>query len=289
MNNKLLLITLTAAVIAAISLSSCHSRSGNPNQNTAVKEEETTDGVVYSYSSGGSGNITESKTYEGGRVVSRSEYEYWENNRLKTVTVYDASDSISDTWNYIYYSDGGLQRSVRQYNNGSMPCTDTYDYDENGNVLSLVCRENGNTVGSVTYSYTDGGKLQLEQTLDKNGDVTAYTEYSFDENGNTTSSHTYMYGSLSSYKEFVYEDQRLTGITEYTGSGKLSGSVVYTYDENGNITRTENRGADGKVTGYTESLYDSDGFNYKDIYYENGSPKYSYDYTKEGAKVYTEY
>ena len=46
---------------------------------------------------------------------------------------------------------------------------------------------------------------------------------------------------------------------------------------------------DGNVLSYTESLYDDQGFNYRDIYYKDGKPIYCYDYTPDGPPIMSAY
>ena len=75
----------------------------------------------------------------------------------------------------------------------------------------------------------------------------------------------------------------------YSYKDELTSRTEYTYDAEGRKDRVCEYGANGSLAGYTQSLYDDDGENYRDIYYEDGKPVYSTDYTKDGAVIYSEY
>ena len=216
-------------------------------------ESETTyaDGVQYEYSDGGhSERVSARNVWKDGTVAERSVYDYWENGKLKAITNY-SGDTETDSWHYSYTEAGTLSAMVRIYTK-------------------------------------DGAELRQEQ-YDKNGSVIAYTEYSF-ENGLASGAESYQYDSLTSYWKYSYtEEGKLSEVHFYNYKDELTSRTEYTYDAEGRKDRVCEYGADGSLAGYTQSLYDDDGENYRDIYYEDGKPVYSTDYTKDGAVIYSEY
>ncbi len=262
----------------------------------AVSPDDTTseipeNGIYYEYSDGGnSERIVSATIYKDKKAVSVKEYDYWGDGRLKSITT-KVDGNIYDIWSYNYTDGGLLSQMVRQYTEDGSDMRDDYRYNEKGKIATLSWYENNEYFGGFRYSYNENGDPTLEEQLDANGDVIIYTEYKFDELDpkKTVSSHKYMYGSVTSYSLYTYENDLLSRITNYTSTDVITSESKYEYDTMGRISKVYVCDGDGTVRGYTESLYDKDGFNYKDICYENGTPIYSYEYTKDGSPVYHEY
>lgn len=287
MKNKLLLIAL---LLALALLSSCGGKS-DTNKVTGDEADRLENGVYYEYSSGGnSDRVVSSITYENGKEISRNEYDYWDNGRLRSITT-KVGDKVTDTWNYNYSSDGLLSQMVRQYTEDGHECRDDYRYDEKGKLTLLSLYTDDEYVGGERYTYTETGDTSLEERLDANGDVITYTKYSFDESGKkVTGLEKYMYGSRVEYGTYEYsEDGLLASVKYYSSSDKLISEVKNEYNADKKVSRVLTCDADGNVLGYTECLYDEEGFNYRDIFYEDGKPVYRYDYTKDGARIYSAY
>ncbi len=288
MKNKLLLISLL--LIVAL-LSSCGGK-GNGTDTTAKDESQRPEnGVYYEYSDGGnSDRVVSSITYENGKEVSRNEYDYWDNGRLRAITT-KVGNTVTDTWNYNYSTNGLLSQMVRQYTEDGYECRDDYRYDEKGNVTLVSLYTDDVFIGGERFTYTEKNDVSLEERLDANGDVITYTKYSFDEKGEKiTGLEKYMYGSRVEYGIYEYsEDGLLASVKYYSSSDKLTQEVRNEYNSEKKISRVLTCDAEGNVLAYTECLYDKDGFNYRDIFYEDGKPVYRYDYTKEGARIYSAY
>lgn len=284
MKNKL--FVLAALLLALIFLVSCRE---------AGKDEETTadipeNGIYYEYSGTGAGGLVESSTtYENGVAVSRNDYDYWPNGRLKSI-VTTKDDKVTDTWYYNYSENGLLSQMVRHYTEDGYECRDDYRYDDEGYMISLSVYSEEQFVGGERYAYTEKGELSKKESLDRNGDVISYTQYSFDEKGRETGSETYMYGSRSSYSTCEYNDKgQLETVSYFTDKDSLTHTVVNEYNDKGKLAKTKDVAPDGTVKSFTECLYDDDGFNYRDIFYVDGKPVYRYDYTKDGARIYSSY
>lgn len=287
MKNKLSILAFLFAFIML--LSSCGE--DNKKQDETTAQDIPENGVHYEYSDGGnSDRIVSSKVYENGKVVSSKEYDYWTDGRLKSITT-KVKNKVTDTWSYNYSEEGVLSQMVCQYEEDGVQYRDDYRYNEEGKIQSLIWYEDDEYCGELKYSYNEKGNTTLEEHLDANKDVITYTEYSFDENGNTVSSHKYMYGSVSSYSLYTYNPDTglLADITFYSSHDEITLIHKYEYNADKKVTKAFVCESDGTVIGYTESLYDEDGFNYRDIYYEDGKPSYCYDYTEEGVPVYSEY
>jgi len=286
LKNKLILISVFLLMLV---LSSC---GGKKTADTTANEESQhpENGVYYEYSDGGnSDRVVSSITYENGIEISRNEYDYWENGRLRTITT-KVGDKVTDTWNYNYSAEGFLSQMVRQYTEDSFECRDDYRYDNKGNITSIALYTDDRYIGGGRYSYTEDGDTTLEERLDANGDVIAYTEYVFGENKKVASLNKYMYGSLMEYGLYEYsEGGLLSSVKYYSSSDELTQEIKNEYNAEKKISRILTCAPDGTILSYTECLYDESGFNYRDIFYEDGKPIYCYDYTEEGARIYSAY
>ena len=287
MKNKLI---VAAAVLSAIALlSSC-------SKNMQEKPEETTapdipeNGVYYSYSSGGnSDRVVSSVTYKDGIAVSQNEYDYYEDGRLKTVTTKMGGATV-EAWSYLYTEKGVLSQLVRTFTESGIECRDDYKYNKDGKIETLSWYTGKDYEGGYRYSYNDKGDPTLEEQLDRNGDVITYTEYTFNENGDTAAAYHYQYGSVESHRIYEYDSEKtLTAIVSYDRNDNTIGKIGYEYNAEGKLSRTTEYDKDGNVLSYTESLYDDQGFNYRDIYYKDGKPIYCYDYTPDGPPIMSAY
>lgn len=280
---------LAFALLSLILLSGCTSHSDKLPAVT-TENDRPENGVYYEYSDGGgSDRINAAITYENGKEIKRNEYDYWDDGKLKTIVAKE-NDTVTDTWNYNYSPEGILSQMVRQYTEDGCEYKDDYRYDNKGKLTGISIYEDGEFCGGQRFSYNEKGDTTLEEVLDANGDVITYTEYVFDDSGKTVSSNQYMYGSKTAYSSYEYDEKGiLLSISYYGSSDALTRRVVNEYDEKGNIKKVLTYSPEGVVVSYTECLYDDDGFNYRDIYYVDGRPVYRYDYTKDGARIYSDY
>ena len=287
MKIKLLIGT---SLLSLLLLCSCSSKEAkDPEKNDEVQYPEN--GVYYEYSSGGnSDRVVRSLTFENGKEISRNEYDYWDNGKLREIKTM-VGETVTDTWSYNYSTDGLLSQMVRQYTEDGEKCRDDYRYDEKGNVTLISLYTDDAYIGGERFTYTKNGDASLEERLDANGEVITYTSYTFDEGGkNVTLLEKFMYGSRIEYGTYEYnENGLLSSVKYYSSKDVLTKEIKNEYNADGKIKRVLTCDAEGTVLGYTECLYDKDGFNFRDIFYEDGKPVYRYDYTKEGARIYSAY
>lgn len=287
MKIKLLIGT---SLLSLLLLCSCSSKEAkDPAKNDEVQYPEN--GVYYEYSSGGnSDRVVRSLTFENGKEISRNEYDYWDNGKLREIKTM-VGETVTDTWSYNYSTDGLLSQMVRQYTEDGEKCRDDYRYDEKGNVTLISLYTDDAYIGGERFTYTKNGDASLEERLDANGEVITYTSYTFDESGkNVTLLEKFMYGSRVEYGTYEYnESGLLSSVKYYSSKDVLTKEIKNEYNADGKIKRVLTCDAEGTVLGYTECLYDKDGFNFRDIFYEDGKPVYRYDYTKEGARIYSAY
>lgn len=274
---------ISVLLLFCVLLAGCGSKADGETAETYA------DGVHYEYSKGGnSRRITSRGVWKDGELTENCVYDYWETGKLKSITNY-SGDTKTEEWYYSYAENGTLSRMIRIFTEDGQECRDDYTYNENGRIDSVKYYSKDTEIGGIRYTYNENAVETKEEQYDRNGDVIAYTEYEFDGE-NVIGAKSYQYGSLSSYWEYSYNDGgKLSEVRFYNYKGELNAKEEHIYDASGRQTKVNSYNSDGKLYGYTESLYDDNGFNYRDIYYENGKPKYCWDYTEDGAAVYSEY
>lgn len=268
--------------LSCLGLASCTSKSAEKTETEVV-----TDGTAYEYST--NGKVLSAITYEGGAEVSRIEYDYWPQGSVRTIAFIEEGETV-ESWNFIYGDDDvTVRRRVREYTENGFSCSDIYDYDEEGKLLTMSTYEEDVYCGSYQYTYNEDGEVSYSCQTDANDDVINYTEYTFNEDGTTQAGYYYEYGSLARYWINTYENGKIVSVVFYDRNDAVMSDTRYEYNSDGNISRTLFHDASGTLLGYMESLYNDAGVHYRDIYYENGQPVYGYNYTEEGISTYFEY
>ena len=153
MKIKLLIGT---SLLSLLLLCSCSSKEAkDPEKNDEVQYPEN--GVYYEYSSGGnSDRVVRSLTFENGKEISRNEYDYWDNGKLREIKTM-VGETVTDTWSYNYSTDGLLSQMVRQYTEDGEKCRDDYRYDEKGNVTLISLYTDDAYIGGERFTYTKNG------------------------------------------------------------------------------------------------------------------------------------
>lgn len=176
-------------------------------------------------------------------------YDYDSLGRLITV-----SDGTNNVATYVY-NDNSTVSSIT-YNNGIR--TD-YEYDRNNQVISLTHKQSdGSLINDYSYDYDNNGNI-ISKT--ENGQVTTYrydainqlVEVEYPEVG----VETYIYDPAGNRTEKTISDITTTysynALNQLTSSSENGIMTTYEYDLNGNLTKG--------VTGSDVTNYTYDGFN----------------------------
>jgi hypothetical protein len=249
MKRKILtLITCTSLV--AMALSACGSTANEISTDVVGEEAQT----VVSESSTEENSTVEETTTEA--VGMETVY------LLSKQTYYDENGDVEFYEEY-EYDDNGNNISVKWYSDGMMSSFDTYEYDSNGNMIKLI------------YTYENEESVFLYE-YDSNGTETRSTRYS----GDIILEDNYYdsYGNI--IDDFIYDDDgtldyEMITDNEYDANGNLlkaksyfsddSESIIelmeYEYDDNGNCVVEIFRLGDESSTPYstTENEYDLNG------------------------------
>ena len=251
------LLALTLALGLLLGLTAC----GDPKK-PAVESTGSEDGTKTIYV------ITEQTVVEADGKVSQAEYIYSDNscltqliNRTGTgdytggelvITEKSITNEFAVTCDEygrpVTYTDG--------YGSGIVL---EYTYDEQGRLASIVMKQNGEAISSVSYVFREDGQLKSQTREDLNLGSSSQRKY-FYEDGLLISEEYYEEGSLIYVWEIsCLDDGRIsslsvydmefnavgtrkynytrtaTTVTSYDPDGNVTSTQVMTYDENGNL------------------------------------------------------
>jgi YD repeat-containing protein len=134
-------------------------------------------GVVTQLGYNGSGDLTSSSTPDGnaGGELATTTYDYYGDGQLKTVTTPNGNlagaDAARYTTTYVYNNDDQLQsKTVSQSGGGITARTTSYDYDGDGNQISVTDPR----LKTTSYAYTANDQLTLITDPDHQQTLTCY-------------------------------------------------------------------------------------------------------------------
>lgn len=165
--------------------------------------------------------------------VSRDEYEYDENNRLKCASHYNESIELNCWETYEYNENGSLIQKDLWYDGESKPKTSNiFEYDENGSIKREKCQ------------YNDSPESYM------------YVEYECDENGRPVNEVIKEAdGTLYNTVTRTYDDKGNI-LTEYTENSEWYNTEVYVYDDKNRCISEKGMKKDGTVVVDVEYEYE---------------------------------
>lgn len=221
-------------------------------------------------------------------ITSRKEY----NEKGLVVSTYSSTEEDPETFSittytYEYDEHGNAVKSVKT----SPDLTESvilYEYDDKGRVIKETTIDADNnesvyeweyvgegehnegiyyTLGSESSSktreeYNEYGKLEKLSFFDKDGNVTYWVEFEFDEIGNAVGSRTYHAdGSLFGGYVFEYDEQnRIVQYSNYNCNEKVSAWHALEYDDDNHTVLDTYHGGDNDFTYETLYEYDEEGY-----------------------------
>lgn len=151
----------------------------------------------------------------------------------------------------------------------------TFRYDNNGNKIEMNRSKPNGIKRKCSYGYDKVGNLIQEKCYDADDMPRSKVIYKYDENNNQIEKDSYNSSGKSDIKINYYYDSEGNKIKEATTFyEKLSGNVIYQYDNKGNVIYVENTGSSGNVSRYAYKLtYDEHNNWIKKVFYSNDIPK----------------
>ncbi len=183
--------------------------------------------------------VQEVKTTNSSGTVLADDSHSYRNDGLKTGAIKytlnadGSSDTVTLTWNY-----DGLDRLTSETSSdtagvAALNYTDEYKYDLNSNRTTETI-ENGSGTVTDTVTSTYNADNQLTQSVDANNGTTVF---SYDLDGNQIETVHTPSGSTTpdstTTSEYTLQG-KLAGIQNKNGSGTVTSSAAYIYDDQGN-------------------------------------------------------
>ena len=171
----------------------------------------------------------------------------------------EAETTHADGVTYEYSEDGSQKTAAVTYKDGIEISRDSYEYDENGNIVLVKTIQNGTTVQTLENTYVDKMLTKTSKEF-VDEDVVCKEVTNYNEEGYVVS-------------------------TKYYEDGKWTGCELYHYDDNKNMVKSENVDEDGNVLTHKEYQYNQAGRIIRADYYEFGSLTfyYTYEYDADGS------
>lgn len=209
--------------------------------------------VIYEYD--GNGRLVKERTLGvNDAPVGYKQYERDENGNVTSMISYVANgpEEYSEEYRTVYeYNESGLKMKETNMVGDSAASTTMYAY-EGKNLVSEKLYEGSELVADCSYEYDENGRLVSSSRTDNLEGSTQVTSYTYDDNGCVISVSTSVDGSVTGRTDYTYDDNgnELTR-KDYGANGEPVSSVKseYSYDEPGNIIKcTRTQGDDGQVT-----------------------------------------
>ncbi len=164
-------------------------------------------------------------------------------------------------------------------------CTESYTYDESGNVLTDTFSDSEGYTDTSVYTYDDSGNLSTIDSTDSEGTTRTYT-YTYNESGNLLSetyAESYAEGEDNTWgytDTFTYDENGNRSAKSRLYSDGIIASSIYTYDEDGNLLTEVYSYSDSDGAAYVFTwTYDSYGNVVTETAEKDGTVYYTGTYT----------
>lgn len=201
--------------------------------------------------------------YFDGASAERIAYQYDADGNTTHYIVYDSDGSLLSS-QIMEHNDHGHNTIWTYYT--SFPDitqinTYTYEYDEDGNILSRkTFGKSNNLIQHQTWCYDEYGNVTFYTRTDSTGKLQQKDTYKFtyDENGWIIHEERYIInGDLHSTRDITYDENgNILSEIAYYGSGMLMKHAIYTYDEYGFVTSETEYDIDGNIIMHKEYEYE---------------------------------
>lgn len=196
------------------------------------------------------------ETYdEKGNLTYQDSHTY-KNNRFKKYTLtYDDNGVVigkiieddegkKDTYSYIYDEKGNVSKETYITPKGSESYVEyTYDYtvDEKGKVVKKTETDIYGLITVTEYTYDEKGNETNWKEIDPDGRVEELSYiFTYNEKGQWTEKKAFKDGKLSQIGQRTYNERGdVATYATLSADGVLSSTMVYEYDQQGNLVKME--------------------------------------------------
>jgi hypothetical protein len=176
------------------------------------------------------------------------EIQYLRNGKKETITDYYFDEKNKLTEKKIFYPQDNTEEKT------------LFTYDEAGNLVKESLYYDGELYISQKNIYNDKNKQTAIEMYDEADTLTGRDAFEYNENGDITKqTHYNETGEADWQIESFYNDKNLCVKEIHRNlEENTTETILFTYNEAGKNTRSENYDADGNLIGYVEVTLDAD-------------------------------
>ena len=197
------------------------------------------------------GNIVKLYRYDAYGKLTFVHETVWEKGRVISKTSYDGSGNLTASFPYTYDERGNMTTGTWYvYNQGELMLAE-YAYDELDRKVEVTRWGTDSVATNKTFiTYNDAGLEACEEYYGAWPDsAPTFTYYEYDEAGKKVQAraedgnHALVWFELYTWNDFG----KIAEYTNFGPEGNANYTIKYTYDENGNRTKTERFDGEGNL------------------------------------------
>lgn len=160
--------------------------------------------------------------------------------------LYLPEDEIADHKSFVTDEKGNVLAIKQHYADGTFD-TIHLKYNHKGRIVEKTTVDSDNEAESKEVFIYNGDRLTEKQSWEY-GELISKESYSYDENGKVNEIRTWKNdGDRERIEQFWDEKDRLVKILTYDEKEKLTGRMLYSYDEAGRLTGSDYETVKGRV------------------------------------------
>lgn len=206
--------------------------------------------------------ISSCSTDHATKTDEQLEHEMVLKHRIKNITDYktdiqfgvEQKEQISHIRNF---DENGWKQKETTYSDGTITSSITFEYDKNGNLLTINAIEPDSSVlFKVTMNYYENN-LRKEYYFYLPDGTYKYRNFAtYDKSGKMTELKYYWPDGLKAINKYKYDGNKKTEDTEYAPDGKFRYKWIYNYDKNDNLIEAIQYYPGNKINGKIIYEYD---------------------------------
>ena len=180
-----------------------------------------------------------------GNIIGSAVYQYYSDNREKSMKQYYDNGKLSNEYEYEYYDKKGYEyQYIKKYvetnynYDGTVDTKRIEEYDENDNLIKETTYFGNELNEYKIFDYDSNGNMIKSTCYTSTNKVAYYTDFKYDYYGNKIKETNYNWGVLTDYSDLKYDaNNNLLEIHTYDNYNNLVWYSGYDYNAKGTVTR----------------------------------------------------